>query len=190
MLMTLKLFAPVIIMNLNDLIKSIRLELNSLALWCAKSCLKLNVEKCGWIYTGNSNLELTFEVNGQRLTKLNSVVDLFSRYSSNLTLSEQTDYNSCKTRGLLGCTTRNFFCWETKVLMYKVCIRSILKYCSFILSGLRLKDKLKLEGVQRQFTLRALGSECCLEYTEQCSRLKTEQLWGKRLEPNLIFYYN
>ena len=130
--------------------------LNSLALWCTKFCLKFNIEKCGCICIGNSNLDLTFEVNGQKLPKLNSVIDLGIRYSSNLTFSEQTDYNRCKTRRLLGCITCNFFCCETRVLLYKVCVRPILEYCPFILSGLRLKDKLKLEGVQRQFTLRAL----------------------------------
>ena len=113
--------------ELNDLINKIRLELSSLALWCAKSCLKLNIEKCGWVCIGNSKLDLTFEVNGQKLPKLNSVVDLGIRYSGNLTFSEQTDYNRSKTRRLLGCITRNFFCCETKVLLYKVCVRPILE---------------------------------------------------------------
>ena len=43
--------------------------------------------------------------------------------------------------------------------------------------------------MQRQFTLRALGSECGLYYTERCNKLKIEQLWKRRLRLNLISYH-
>nr|CAH8832437.1 unnamed protein product [Trichobilharzia regenti]CAH8838028.1 unnamed protein product [Trichobilharzia regenti]CAH8850437.1 unnamed protein product [Trichobilharzia regenti]CAH8867144.1 unnamed protein product [Trichobilharzia regenti] len=175
--------------ELSDMVTKIHLELSSLATWCAESCLNFNIDKCGWICIGNSNLDLTLEINGRKLAKLNSVVDLGIRYSSNLTFAEQTDYARRKTRRLIGCITRNFFCCETRVLLYKVCVRPILEYCPFILSGLRQNDKLKLEGVQRQFTSRTLGLESGLEYHERCVRLRLEPLWKRRLKLNLIFYY-
>uniref|UniRef100_A0AA85J531 Reverse transcriptase domain-containing protein n=1 Tax=Trichobilharzia regenti TaxID=157069 RepID=A0AA85J531_TRIRE len=175
--------------ELSDMVTKIHLELSSLATWCAESCLNFNIDKCGWICIGNSKLDLTLEINGRKLAKLNSVVDLGIRYSSNLTFAEQTDYARRKTRRLIGCITRNFFCCETRVLLYKVCVRPILEYCPFILSGLRQNDKLKLEGVQRQFTSRTLGLESGLEYHERCERLRLEPLWKRRLKLNLIFYY-
>nr|CAH8852593.1 unnamed protein product [Trichobilharzia regenti] len=70
--------------ELSDMVAKIHLELSCLASWCADSCLNFNIEKCGWICIGNSNLDLTLEINGRKLAKLNSVVDLGIRYSSNL----------------------------------------------------------------------------------------------------------
>lgn len=70
------------------LINNIRLERSSFALECSESCLKFNIEGCGWIYIGSSNFDLTFDFDGQKLSKIKSTVDLDIRYSSDSSSSE------------------------------------------------------------------------------------------------------
>ncbi|KAK4474315.1 hypothetical protein MN116_000400, partial [Schistosoma mekongi] len=66
-------------------------ELNKVAVWCSKWKLDLNASKCGWICFGDKRLNFDLSINGSKLSRLQSVVDLGLRYSYNLSFTEQVN---------------------------------------------------------------------------------------------------
>ncbi|CAH8514040.1 unnamed protein product, partial [Schistosoma rodhaini] len=58
-----------------------------------------------------------------------------------------------------------------------------------VFSSRCIKDKLRLESVQRRFTLRTLGTDSVLTYNSRCSKLGLDPLWKRRLKINLIFFF-
>ena len=92
-------------------------------------------------------------------------------------------------RRLLGFILRNFFQNETKIILYKACIRPIVEYCSFLFSNLRLSDIFKVEGIQRDFTRKILKNDQLTDYKSRCHILGLEPLWKRRLRSNLILYF-
>ncbi|KAK4474334.1 hypothetical protein MN116_000480, partial [Schistosoma mekongi] len=158
-------------------------ELNKVAVWCSKWKLDLNASKCGWICFGDERLNFDLSINGSKLSRLQSVVDLGLRYSYNLSFTEQVNMQTFKSHRLLGCILRNFYSNDSRILLYKVCVRPLLVYCTFI-----LRDKLRLESVQRRFTLRILEADRTLNYKTRCTNLELDTLWRRRLKLNLIFF--
>lgn len=79
----------------NDLMNDIRLQLNSLAFWCAKSCLEFNIEKCGWTRIGNSELDVGKALYPSRHLSLNDFYT--NRKQSNPSASVQI--RTISTRG-------------------------------------------------------------------------------------------
>ncbi|KAH9579084.1 60S ribosomal protein L7 [Schistosoma haematobium] len=167
----------------------ISMELNKVAQWCLKWQLELNTAKCGWICFGNTSLNLDIIINGEVLSRLHTVVDLGLRYSQDLSFTEHILKQTSKTQRLIGYITRNLYNIESRILMYKVCARPLLEYCTFILSSAFIKDKLRLESVQRRFTLRILGADCTLTYNSRCNKLGLDPLWRRRLKLSLIFFF-
>ncbi|KAK4470029.1 hypothetical protein MN116_000061 [Schistosoma mekongi] len=161
-------------------------ELNKVAVWCSKWKLDLNASKCGWICFGDKRLNFDLSVNGSKLSRLQSVVDLGLRYSYNLSFTEQVNMQTSKSHRLLGCILRNFYSNDSRILLYKVCVRPLLEYCTFILSNVSIRDKLRLESV---FTLRILEADRTLDYKTRCTKLGLDTLWRRRLKLNLIFFY-
>ncbi|CAI2727681.1 unnamed protein product [Schistosoma spindalis] len=185
----LKLVYPFSPHELENVQTCINLELNKVAQWCLKWQLELNTTKCGWICFGDTSLNLDLTINGEMLTRLHTVVDLGLRYSQDLSLTEQILKQTSKSQRLVGYIIRNLHNNESRILMYKVCVRPLLEYCTFILSSARIKDKLRLESVQRRFTLRILGADCSLTYNSRCKKLELDPLWKRRLKLNLIFFF-
>ncbi|CAI2733302.1 unnamed protein product [Schistosoma spindalis] len=167
----------------------INLELNKVAQWCLKWQLELNTAKCGWICFGDTSLNLDLTIHGEVLSRLHAVVDLGLRHSQDLSLTEQISKQISKSQRLVGYIIRNLHNNESRILMYKVCVRPLLEYCTFILSSARIKDKLRLESVQRRFTLRILRADCSLTYNSRCKKLELDPLWKRRLKLNLIFFF-
>nr|AAW26797.1 SJCHGC08043 protein [Schistosoma japonicum] len=89
----------------------------------------------------------------------------------------------------MGCITHNFHQHESRLVLYKACVRPLLEYCPLILSSHRISDKLKIEGIQRYFTKTMLGIDCALNYTTRCDTLGLEPLWKRRAKLNLTFYF-
>lgn len=88
----------------------------------------------------------------------------------------------------MGYIIRNFCDNESRILMYKVRIRSLVEHWMFILSSVLIKDKLRLESLQKRFTLRVLGTDCTLNYKCWCNKIELDSSWKKRLRLNLIFF--
>ncbi|KAK4474270.1 hypothetical protein MN116_000358, partial [Schistosoma mekongi] len=142
-----------------------------------------------WICFGDKRLNFDLSINGSKLSRLQSVVDLGLRYSYNLSFKEQVNMKTSKSHRLLGCILRNFYSNDSRILLYKVCVRPLLEYCNFILSNVSIRDKLRLESVQRRFTLRIHEADRTLDYKTRCTKLRLDTLWRRRLKLNLIFFY-
>ncbi|CAH8821040.1 unnamed protein product [Trichobilharzia szidati] len=168
---------------------SIHEELTKMDIWCDTWRLEFNVEKCGWLCIGCPNLELDLAIQGHKIPRLKSVLDLGLTYSHNLSFSEHISKQVSKSRRLIGFLLRNFYRSESRILLYKVCVRPLLDYCSFIFSSIRIEDKLKVEGVQRYFTLKVIGTENGTNYSTRCEILGLETLWLRRLRLNLVLFY-
>ncbi|CAH8660046.1 unnamed protein product [Schistosoma haematobium] len=174
--------------ELKNMQNCISMELNKVAQWCLKWQLELNTAKCGWICFGDTSLNLDITINGEVLSRFHTV-DLGLRYSQDLSFTEHILKQTSKSQRLIGYITRNLYNNESRIPMYKVCARPLLEYCTFILSSARIKDKLRLESVQRRFTLRILGVDCTLTYNSRCNKLGLDPLWRRRLKLNLIFFF-
>ena len=179
-------FSPHELSNIRNCIST---ELNKVAQWCSEWQLELNTAKCGWLCFGDTSLNLNLTINGEMLSRLHTVVDLGLRYSDDLSFTEQIMKQTSKSQRLIGFITRNLHNSESRILMYKVCVRPLLEYCAFLLSSTRIKDKLRLESVQRRFTFRTLGTDSVLTYNSRCSKLGLDPLWMRRLKLNLIFFF-
>ncbi|CAH8291243.1 unnamed protein product, partial [Schistosoma rodhaini] len=175
--------------ELSNIRNCISMELNKVAQWCSKWQLELNTAKCGWLCFGDASLNLNLTINGEMLSRLHTVVDLGLRYSDYLSFTEQVMKQTSKSQRLIGFITRNLHNGESRILMYKVCVRPLLEYCAFLLSSTRIKDKLRLESVQRLFTFRTLEPDSVLTYNSRCSKLGLDPLWRRRLKLNLIFFF-
>lgn len=123
----------------------IRMEFNKVAQWYSKWQLELNTAKCGWMCFCNTSLKLDFTINGKVLS--NSGL----RYSYNLPFTEQVSNRASESHHL-RCVIRNLYN-ESSILMCKVCVLPLLEYCKFILTKVHINDKLRLEFLQRRFTL-------------------------------------
>ncbi|KAH9587323.1 hypothetical protein MS3_00005104 [Schistosoma haematobium] len=95
--------------------------------------------------------------------------DIYESFCVDLSFAEQILKQTSKSQRLVGYITRDLYNNESPILMYKVCVRPLPEYCTFILSSARIKDKLRLELVQRRFTL--------------------HPFWKRRLKVNLIFFF-
>ncbi|CAH8868789.1 unnamed protein product [Trichobilharzia szidati] len=175
--------------DIGTTMNSIHEELTKMDIWCDTWRLEFNVEKCGWLYIGCPNLELDLAIQGHKIPRLKSVLDLGLTYSHNLSFSEHISKQVSKSRRLIGFLLRNFYRSESRILLYTVCVRPLLDYCSFIFSSIRIEDKLKVEGVQRYFTLKVIGTENGTNYSTRCEILGLETLWLRRLRLNLVLFY-
>nr|CAH8820128.1 unnamed protein product [Trichobilharzia regenti] len=167
--------------DIGPTMNSIHEELAKMDRWCDTWRLEFNVEKCGWLCIGCSNLDLNLAIQGHKIPRLKSVLDLGLKYSHNLSFSEHISNQVSKSRRLIGFLLRNFYRNESRILLYKVCVRPLLDYCSFIFSSTRIEDKLKVEGVQRYFTRKVLGTDNGTNYSTRCEILGLETLWLRSL---------
>nr|AAW24896.1 SJCHGC02002 protein [Schistosoma japonicum] len=105
---------------------SVTAELRKVAVWCKEWKLDLNASECGWICFGDKRLNFDLFINGSKLSRLQSAVDLGLRYSYNLSFTEQINMQTFKSHRLLGCIIRNFYINVFHVLLYTVCVRPLL----------------------------------------------------------------
>ncbi|CAI2726366.1 unnamed protein product [Schistosoma spindalis] len=175
--------------DVRSTIQTIQHELNIVDDWCKRWRLELNTEKCGWLCIGDTSLKIKLTINSNALSRLASVTDLGVHYSQRLNFSEHISAKVSKMRKLLGFILHNFYKNESKILLYKVCVRPIAEYCSFFFSNLRLSDILKVEGIQRDFTRKILKTESVVDYSSRCQILRIAPLWKRRLRSNLILYF-
>ncbi|KAK4471072.1 hypothetical protein MN116_000587 [Schistosoma mekongi] len=167
----------------------IQKDLDNLTSWSQKWQLPLNYSKCGIMHIGNHNPQSTFYLNGSKVQILQSTSDLGIKYSGNLKSMEHTSSIISKTRRLTGFLLKNFHTTEAKLTLFKICVRPILEYCSFIFSSMNSIDRKRVESVQRCFTRRILATNGNMDYTTRCETLSLEPLCRRRLRHNLIFFY-
>lgn len=142
--------------------QAIQRELNKVDNWCKRWRLGPDTEKYDWLYIGDTLLKTKLTPNDNTLPKLTSVTNLGVRHPHGLNISE---HNSTKKSKSLGLILRPFLQNEQKIILYKVCIRPIVDYRSFLLSNLRLANIPNLEGIQRDFTSEILKTDPHIEHS-------------------------
>ncbi|KAK4471044.1 hypothetical protein MN116_000553 [Schistosoma mekongi] len=169
--------------NINDIIQR---DLNKLSKWCDKWFLPLNTQKSGYLCFGESNPEINLHLNEHEFRHLNGVCDLGVRYSKSLSFTEHASSQVSKARRLIGFIHRNYRLSESKVILYKTCVRPLLEYCPIIYSCMRSLDRQKIEKVQRHLTRLLTPGR---PYDARCCAWKLDPLWVRRIKLNLTILY-
>jgi hypothetical protein len=175
--------------KLNETLRNIQADLDSLTQWSNTSMIKFSPTK--------SNV-LTYKciipygstlIAGEPITTQNSVRDLGIRYSSSLNFSEQVSFQLAKARQAYGFIKKSFTLPRARLVLYKSNVRPLLEYCPIICSNMRKQDRLALESFQRAVTKSIVGYSSNLTYRERCQQLSIEALWLRRLKLNINFLH-
>ena len=78
---------------------------------------------------------------------------------------------------------------NARLLLFKICVRPIAEYGSFLSSILRKSDCLAIERVQRRFTRNLKSWTGDPSYMERCSSLGLDPLWLRRIKSTLCFLH-
>ncbi|KAK4474277.1 hypothetical protein MN116_000365 [Schistosoma mekongi] len=150
----------------------IQKDLDNLTSWSQKWQLPLNYSKCGIMHMCNYNPQSTFYLNGSKWVQiLHTTSDLGIKYSGNLKFMGHASSIISKTRRLTGFLLKNFHTTKAKLTLFKICVRPILQYCSFIFSSMNSIDRKRVESVQRSFTRRTMATNGNMDYTTRCETL-------------------
>lgn len=167
--------------DVRSTLQAIQDEHNKVDNWCKRWSLELNTEKCGWLSVGEICVKVKITNNKNILPKRTSVTNLGVHYSYNFYFSEHISTKASRMPKFLG-----FLRNKSWTIVWKIYVRSIVKYRQFLVSNLPLSDTLKVEGMQREFTLKMLESDSLIDYHPWYHILGLESLWKRRLRFNLI----
>ena len=95
----------------------------------------------------------------------------------------------CRVNFRISLLFKHFTLLDSRLHLYKVFVRPLLKYCPIFYSFTTKAERLSIERLQRRFTKRLLGTSCNLTYPERCDQLKLQPLWFRRLQLNLIIFF-
>ena len=130
-----------------------------------------------------------FTLNNVPISNPGIICDLGIRYSCTFKFNEQVVFKIAKAKQSLAYLSQLFLLPNSKLEMYKVFIRPIFEYCSFIYGQLRKCDRVAYENVQRSFTKSLVGYSSSLNYRQRCVKLGLDPLWLRRLKLNLILLF-
>lgn len=145
----------------NDDIKIFQNEIRLFYIWCNKSLLELNVQKCNTIAISRkrNTPNITIMLGNQVVERCDQIRDLGVLVDSKLTFTEHYNIIINKANNMLGFIKRfsyNFNDPYTIKTLYITYVRSILEYCSIVWSPSAITHENRLESVQKQFLLFAL----------------------------------
>nr|CAH8849950.1 unnamed protein product [Trichobilharzia regenti]CAH8862840.1 unnamed protein product [Trichobilharzia regenti] len=175
--------------ELTNLSYKIQSDIDNIETWCKSWMMQINVQKCGLLCSTRLRIAPRITIYDKPITIFPSVLDLGLCYSADFKFSLYVTNQVSKARRLLGFIFHNFQTKESKMLLYRTHIRPLLEYCPFILDSTSVKDKLRIESVQRRFTSRILGTNLKVPYNSRCATLKIEPLWFRRHRLNLILLF-
>jgi hypothetical protein len=162
-------------------------DLEAINEWMTNAQLNLAVTKCEALHVGFSNKRRDIIMNGEQIPSTHLVRDLGFYVSDDLKFSRHVDNIVATAYRRLNAIFR---CFTTRSIgflcrMYCVYIRPILEYGTPVWNPYLIKDILKIEGVQRNFTRRIPGFSQ-LDYKLRLERLKLETLELRRLKFDLL----
>nr|CAH8827471.1 unnamed protein product [Trichobilharzia regenti] len=160
-------------------------DIESVQLWCNTWKMKFNVEKCGVLCSKSISSELSISLHNKHIPRLPLTTDLGLKYTPEFSLAEYVKLQVSKVKRLFGFLFRNFKTSESKIMLYKLCVRPLLEFCPPIMDSVSVKDRCKLESLQRAFTKRLVGDNLCISYYDRCNLFDLEPLWVRRLKFNL-----
>jgi len=137
-----------------------------------------------------ASINSTFQIDGQLLQQVDSVLDLGIAIDSNLKFSQHINNNVRKGLARSNLIFKCFQSRDTAILLraFKTFVLPLLEYNSPVWSPHLLKDINLIEKVQRRFTKRLPGMSD-LSYGDRLSALATEQLEARRLRTDLVTAY-
>ncbi len=166
---------------------AIQQDLDKLSSWSDKWLLKFNKDKCKVMHVGYNNSKRNYKLQSQNLVKVEEEKDLGVQIKSDLKNGTQCLAASRKANTVLGFIARNFQCKNPEVItrLYTSLVRPHLEYAVQFWSPCYLKDKNKLESVQRRATKLIPGFRS-LSYEERLKRLDMFPLKDRRIRGDLI----
>ncbi len=155
--------------------------------------LQLAPEKCELLTVGKCKSATSFELEGISINQADSVKDLGVWINHDLKWETHVNKISKKAYQRANHILKSFRSTNvwTYLKAYKAYVRPILEYATTIWSPYLLKDKLKVERVQRFFT-RKICRTCRIPYTSYSHRLYMlgiKTLEYRRVEIDLMFLY-
>ena len=136
-------------------------EINIFSIWCQKSLLKLNVQKCKSIaFTRKRNTpDIIISLGNEEVEKCEIIRDLGVVLDTKLSFIDHYNTIISRANNMLGFIKRfsyNFHDPYTIKTLYIAYVRSILEYCSIVWSPYSITHEERIESVQKQFLLFAL----------------------------------
>ena len=167
--------------------EAIQRDLDNLSAWSRKWLLNFNGDKCKVMHVGQNNIKYSYKLQEKNLLKVTEEKDLGVIVRSDLKCSTQCCVASRKANTILGFIARNFDCKAPEVItrLYTSLVRPHLEYAVQFWSPHYLKDKNKLESVQRRAT-KLIPSIRNLSYEERLKRLNLFSLSDRRTRGDLI----
>ena len=139
------------------------------------------------MHVGQNNIKYNYKLQEIFFFKVTEEKDLGVIVRSDLKCSTQCCVASRKANTILGFIARNFDCKTPEVItrLYTSLVRPHLEYAVQFWSPHYLKDKNKLESVQRRAT-KLIPSIRNLSYEERLKRLNLFSLSDRRTRGDLI----
>ena len=161
--------------------EALQRDLDKLVHWSEVWQMKFNVDKCKVMHMGRGNLGGSYVMNGGTLGVVSEERDLGVRITSDLKVSAHCAFVCSRANRVLGMIGRTVVFKSQDVLtrLYKSLVRPHLEYCVSAWSPHYVKDKERLERVQRRFTRMVPGLRG-LDYERRLERLKLMSLEGKK----------
>lgn len=174
-------------------------DLNALHDYCVRNKLDLNISKCCCITFSRSTrfIKSEYKVNGQVLSRVNTVVDLGVTLDSKLLFDKHIESmvaRAMKTLGFILRVSKDFKIIKTLKILYCALVRSQLEYCSQIWNP-RYKEYITLiEKPQRKFlrfiNYKANISNAKFDYDTSCKHHHLLPLHMRREAADLTFLLN
>lgn len=162
-------------------------DLNRLVKWAEDWQMKFNLKKCKIMHIGRAGSRNSYEMDGQKLQRIEKERDLGITINSSLTAADQVTEARRKALKMLGAIYRNVSYKSAEVIkkLYCAYVRPLLEYCIQAWSPTYEKDCWLLERVQKRATkmIPCLGY---LEYEDRLRKLNMFSLRYRRLRGDLI----
>ena len=168
--------------NLQDRAQLIE-DLHAVLQWTKDNSMEFNADKFQLIQHGkNEDMKTSYNLpNNQELTKSDSVKDLGTLISDNLTWRENINTLTTNATSYANWILRTIRSRESEVMltMYRGYVLSRLEYNSAVWSPALLCDITQVEGVQRTYTSKIAGMED-KNYWQRLSALRLYSLQRRR----------
>jgi Reverse transcriptase (RNA-dependent DNA polymerase). len=135
---------------------SLQRDLDQLCLWCNCNKLQLSTGKCRVVSYTHSKypIQYNYVIGRDMLTRASVVKDLGLYFDSRLTFQHHIDSmvkNAFKTMGTILRNCNHFSNVDTLKVLYTSIVRPKLEYGSEIWSPHTMKQKIKVESIQRRY---------------------------------------
>ena len=129
-------------------------DLNKILEWSNKWGMQFNVDKCSVLNIGNKNINYSYKIGGNKISKSLEQKDIGVLIDNKLKFHKQTIEATNKANKILGFISRTFDYKSKDIILplYKSLVRPHLEYCVQFWSPAYRKDIEALERIQHRAT--------------------------------------